>query len=50
MSIKLPVKFDQNPLHTFNNIVGKPLTRKNTLKLHLEPKGQGHSRNQKTMT
>ena len=49
MSMKLPAMSDQNSLHTFDKIVEKQIT-KNALKLDLEPKCQGNSRNQKTMT
>ena len=51
-SMKLPAKFDQNSLHTFDKIVKKLITTKNLdlSKLDLVPKCQGHSRNQKTMT
>ena len=50
MSMKLPSMFDQNPSHTFDIIVEKQITKKTLSKLDLEPKCQGHSRNQKTMT
>ena len=42
--------FYQNLSHTFDKIVVKHITTRNALKANLEPKGQGHSRNQKTMT
>ena len=50
MSVKLPAKSDQNPSHTFDEIVEKQITTKMLSKLDLEPKCQGHSRNQKTIT
>ena len=51
MSMKLPAIFDQNIPHTFDKIVKNILQQKKTLsRLELEPKGQGYSRNQKTMT
>ena len=49
MSVKLPAVFDQNPPQTFDKIVKKQITTKTLSKLDLEPKCQGHSRNQKTM-
>ena len=48
MSMKLPAMFD--PLHTFNKIVKNSKQQKTLSKLDLEPKCQGHSRNQKIMT
>ena len=51
MSMKLPAMFDQNPPHTFDKIVKKLITtKKKHSKLDLDPKCQGHSRNQKLMT
>ena len=51
MSMKLPAMFDQNPPHTFDKIVKKTHNYKKMLsKLDLDPKCQGHSRNQKLMT
>ena len=52
MSMKLPAMYDQNPPHTFDKITsGKTDNNKKMLsKLDLQPKCQGHSRNQKTMT
>ena len=52
MSMKLLAMFDQNPPHTLDKIVKKLITTKNALKnaLDLDPKYQGHSRNQKLMT
>ena len=51
MSMKLPAMFDQKPPHTFDKIVKKLITTKKThSKLDLDPKYQGHSRNQKLMT
>ena len=50
MSMKLPVMFDQKPPHTFDKIVKKQITTKMLSNLDLEPKCQGHSRNQKIMT
>ena len=48
MYMKLPTMFDQNPPHTFDKIVKK--LQKMLSKLDLDPKCQGHSRNQKLMT
>ena len=50
MSMKLPVKFDQNPPHTFDKIVEKQITIKTLSKFDLELKCQDHNRKQKTMT
>ena len=50
MSMKHPAMFDQNPPHTFDKIVKKLITTKTLSKLDLDPKCQGHSRNQKLMT
>ena len=50
MSMKLPAMFDQNPPHTFDKIVKKLITTKMLSKLDLDPKCQGHRRNQKLMT
>ena len=50
MSTKLPATFDQNPPHTFDKIVKKLITIKMHSKLDLDPKCEGHSRNQKLMT
>ena len=49
MSMKLPAMFDQNPPHTFDKIVKKLITTKKLSKLDLDPKCQGHIRNQKPM-
>ena len=47
LSMKLFEKFDQNPMYTSNKIVVKHISVKETLlKLDLEPKGQGHSKQQ----
>ena len=51
MSMKLLATFDQNPPHTLDKIVKKNAKLQKTLsKLDLDPKCQGHSRNQKPMT
>ena len=50
MSMKLPAMFDQNPPHTFDNIVKNSIQQKMLSKFDLDPKCQGHSRNQKLMT
>ena len=51
MSMKLLAMFDQNPPHTLDKILKKTQNYKKTLsKLDLDPKCQGHSRNQKPMT
>ena len=50
MSMKLPAMFDQNPPHTFDKIVKNSLQQKMLSKFDLDPKCQGHSRNQKLMT
>ena len=51
LSMKLSDKFDPNSMYTSDKIVVKHISVKETLlKLGLEPKCQGHSRNQKTMT
>ena len=50
MSVKLSAMFDQNHPHTFDKIVKKLITTKTLSKLDLDPKCQGHSRNQKLMT
>ena len=50
MSMKLPAMFDQSPPHTFDKIVKKLITTKMLSKLDLDPKCQGHRRNQKLMT
>ena len=48
--MNLPTMFDQNPPNTFDKIVKKLITTKKMLsKLDLDPKCQGHSRNQKLM-
>ena len=45
--MKLSDKFDTNPMYTSDKIVVKHIFVKETLsKLDLEPKGQGHSRQQ----
>ena len=45
--MRLPAMFDQNPPHTLDQIVGAHIPMKNDLKLDLEPKCQGHSKNVK---
>ena len=50
MSMKLAAMFDQNLPHTFDKIVKNLITTKTLSKLDLDPKCQGHSRNQKLMT
>ena len=50
MSMKLLAMFDQSPPHTLDKIVKKRKTTKTLSKLDLDPKCQGHSRNQKPMT
>ena len=50
MYMKLSAMFDQNPPHTFDKIVKKLITTKMLSTLDLDPKCQGHSRNQKIMT
>ena len=47
MSMKLLAMFDQNPHHTLDKIVKKLITLS---KLDLDPKCEGHSRNQTLMT
>ena len=49
MSMKLPAMLDQNNPHTFDKIVKKIHNKKTLSKIDLDPKCQGHSRNQKTM-
>ena len=50
LSMKLSDMFDQNPPCTFDKMREKPiLPMKNTSRLDLESKGQGHSKNQKPM-
>ena len=45
--MKLSDKFDPNPMYTSDKIVVKQISVKETLlNLDLEPKGQGHSRQQ----
>ena len=45
LSMKLSDKSDPNPMYTFDKIVVKHISEKETLlKLDLEPKCQGHSR------
>ena len=47
LSMKLSDKFDPNQMCTSNKIVVKYISMKETLlKLDLEPKGQGHSKQQ----
>ena len=47
LSIKLSDKFDPIQMYTSDKIVVKPISVKETLlKLDLEPKGQGHSKQQ----
>ena len=50
MSIKLPAMFDQNPLILLIKWWKNRLQQKMLSMLYFEPKCQGHSRNQKTMT
>ena len=50
MSMKLPAMFDQNLPHTFDKIEKKLIITKTLSKLNLDPKCQGHSRNQKLMS
>ena len=50
MPMKLPAMFDQNAPHTFDKIVKNLITTKTFSKLDLDPKCQGHSRNQKLLT
>ena len=47
--MKLSDTFDQNPLCTFDKIREKPILMKTLSQLDLESKGQGHSKNQKTI-
>ena len=50
LSMKLSDKFDQNQMYTSDKIVVKHISVKETLlKLDLEPKGQGHSKQQNNM-
>ena len=49
LSMKLSDTFDQNPACTFDKIREKPILMKTHSHLDLESKGQGHSKNQKTM-
>ena len=47
LSMKLSDEFDPNQMYTFDKIVAKHISLKETLlKLDLEPKGQGHSKQQ----
>ena len=47
LSMKLSDKFDPNQMYTSDKIVVKHISVKETLlKLDLEPKGQGHSKQQ----
>ena len=47
LSMKLSDKFDPNQMNTSDKIVVKHISVKETLlKLDLEPKGQGHSKQQ----
>ena len=47
LSMKLSDKFDPNQMYTSDKIVVKHISVKGTLlKLDLEPKGQGHSKQQ----
>ena len=51
LSIKLSDKFDPNPMYTSDKIVVRHISvKEKLLKLDLEPKCQGLTRNQKTMT
>ena len=48
LCMKLSNKFDPNQMYTSDKIVVKHISVKETLlKLDLEPKGQGHSKQQK---
>ena len=49
LSMKLSDMFDQNPPCTLDKIREKPIPIKMLSQLDLERKGQGHSKNQKTM-
>ena len=49
LSMKLSDTFDQNPPCTLDKIRENPLRRKILSQLDLESKGQGHSKNQRTM-
>ena len=50
LSMKLSNKFDQNQMYTSDQIVVKHISVKETLlKLDLEPKGQGHSKQQNNL-
>ena len=47
LSMKLSDKFDSNPMYASDKMVVKHISVKETLlKLDLEPKGQGHSKQQ----
>ena len=48
--MKLSDTFDQNPPCAFDKIRENPFGWKGLLQLDLESKGQGHSKNQKTMS
>ena len=50
MSMKLPAMFDHNLPRTFDKIEKKLIITKTLSKLNLDPKCQGHSRNQKLMS
>ena len=45
VAMKLPTMFDHNHSYTYDNN-GKHITTKTLSKLDLQPKDQGHSRNQ----
>ena len=49
LSMKLSDTFDENPPYTFDNIRENPFQTKTLSWLDLKSKGQGHSKNQKTM-
>ena len=48
-AMKFSDTFDQNPPCTFDKIRENPFRWKRLLQLDLDSKGQGHSKNQKTM-
>ena len=50
MSMKLLAMLDQNPPHIFDKIVKKLVQQETLSKLDLDPKCQGHNRNQKLIT
>ena len=50
LSMKVSDKFDPNQIYTSDKIVVKHISVKETLlKLDLEPKGQGHSKQKNTV-